>query len=151
VIVYAATVAALYVVMVTLLHPLSFGPLQLRLANVLKPLVLIHPAFALGFGLGTFVANLSSPFGPLDFVIMPLVDVASGLLAWKLRRLPVLGLFLQSLFISAAVSFFPLQMGGGVPFWATFPAVLLSNAVIILGGWFGIWRQIAPALRREGE
>jgi len=42
----AALVAAVYVVLTVALAPLSFGPLQFRVSEMLKPLALFAPWFA---------------------------------------------------------------------------------------------------------
>ena len=85
-IVYASIIGALYAVLVVGLAPLSFHILQFRAANLLKALAICHPAFAFGFGIGNFFANQASPFGVLDWGIMPLFDIVGALTAYQLRR-----------------------------------------------------------------
>ena len=85
--VHVATVAALYTVLTLAIAPLSYGPIQLRASEALKPLVLFNPALSLGIGIGTFFANIASPYtGPWELIWMPLTDTAGGLLAWLLYR-----------------------------------------------------------------
>ena len=53
-----AVIAALYAAMVIVLAPISFGPVQLRLADILIPLAAIFGLPAVyGVTLGAFVAN----------------------------------------------------------------------------------------------
>lgn len=151
VIVRMAAIAALYATATLILAPISYGPIQLRVANLLKPLVLYDPALALGFGMGTFIANLGSPFGLFDIAIMPVVDILAGLVAWKLRRVPAVAVLLQATIISLGVSIFPLGMGGRLPFWLTFPGVLASNAAVIFFGWLLIWRNYGWLIGRHTE
>lgn len=134
-VVRASIMAALYFVFVVALAPISFGPLQFRAANILKGLAIVDPAFALGYGLGNFFANQASPFGILDWAVMPVFDVVAALLAYSLRKLPALAVFIQSFVIAAAVSVFPLGIGGNVPFLVSFPGVFVSTLIIISVGY----------------
>lgn len=80
-------IAALYTVLTVALAPLSYGSLQFRIAEFLKVFVLYNPWLSIGIGIGTFFANLSSPYvGPLELIWMPLTDIAGGILAWIIFR-----------------------------------------------------------------
>jgi len=133
-VVYAAIIGALYFVMVIGIAPLSYHVLQFRAANVIKALALCRPEFAFGFALGNFFANQASPFGWLDWAIMPLFDVASALAAWHLRRWRWLAVIVQSAVIATGVATFPLGLGAGLPWLASFASVFVSSAVIIGAG-----------------
>jgi uncharacterized membrane protein len=64
-----AIYAALYAALVVALEPLSYGPLQVRIADALLAVVpLLGLAGVLGHTLGVFVANLFSPLGPIDLL-----------------------------------------------------------------------------------
>ena len=80
----AGVIGALYVVLS--ITPFSYGPVQFRIGEALKPLVIKYPAVIPAFGVGTVIINLFSPFaGPLELVFMPLVDVTGGVLctSWQ--------------------------------------------------------------------
>ena len=67
--------------------PLSYGPVQFRISEALKALVLVQPWLIPGIMAGTFVANLFSPYvGPWELIWMPLTDGLGGLLAWWIGR-----------------------------------------------------------------
>ena len=133
-VVYAAITAALYFVMVVGLAPVSFHILQFRAANVLKALSVCHPAFAFGFGLGNFFANQASPFGVLDWGIMPVFYIGAALIAWTLRKRRWLAVGAQSAVIAVGVATFPLGLGAGLPWLASFVSVFASTVVIIGAG-----------------
>ncbi len=57
----AGVVGALYVVLSLLVTPLAFGPVQFRLGEVLKPLVIKFPATIPAFAVGVGLVNLFSP------------------------------------------------------------------------------------------
>lgn len=134
-IVYAGLVAAIYVVFTVVLAPISYGPIQFRVAEMLKPLALLSPVYALAFGVGNFLANLSSPFGAWDFLAMPLVDMAAALICYALRRYPLLALTVQASIISMGVAVFPLYMGGGIPIWPTVLWVFVSEIILLFIGY----------------
>jgi len=83
----AAVLAALYAALVIVLAPISFGPVQLRVADCLIPLsaLLGWPA-AVGVALGAVVGNFYFFLGPLDVVFGALANLLAGLLIWRLRR-----------------------------------------------------------------
>lgn len=132
-------IAALYVVLTLALAPISFGPLQFRVSELLKPLALFGPEMALAFALGTGLSNLVSPFGAWDYVAMALVDALAAFMCWRLRSWPWASLAVQSAIISAGVAVFPLGLGGGLPAWATLPGVFISQLVILLTSYAVIW------------
>ena len=56
--VYSAAIAALYATLTIALAPVSYGPVQLRLSEIMILLVLVNPRFKTGLILGCLIANL---------------------------------------------------------------------------------------------
>jgi uncharacterized membrane protein len=120
----AAIYAAMYVALAMLFNPISYGAINLRVANVLIGLVPIigWPA-VLGQTLGVFIANqsaLGDPLGPIDLInVVP--SFLFSLLLWKLRNKSVfLGLMLYSVALGITVSYalnyaFNLPLSVGIP------------------------------------
>lgn len=137
-IVKIAVIAALYAVLTVALAPFSYGQLQFRIAEFLKVFVLYNPWLSIGIGIGTFFANLSSPFvGPLELIWMPLTDILGGLLAWGIyrslgERYPVIPMLVYALTTSGAVALmlYLLGLGGGL---FAGSAIFISEAVILAG------------------
>jgi len=134
-----AIIAALYAVLTVALAPISYGPIQFRVSEILKVFVLFDPFTALGIGIGTFIANLASPFvGPWELIWMPLTDMAGGLLAWGIFQLlhlrwPVIPMFVYALTTGSAVGLMLYVFGsGGILF--LIGTVALSEVVILLAG-----------------
>lgn len=149
-VVQAAMIAALYAVLTYLVAPLSWGPLQFRVSEVLKGLVIIMgwPA-VVGFTIGNFLSNIGSPYvGAFELMMMPLVNLIGASLAWRLRRWPVLSLTIYALLIAAGVGVV-LYFGAGVPYLMVAPMIAVSELILIVGGWLLIWRRedIARLLR----
>jgi uncharacterized membrane protein len=68
-------IAALYVVLVLLFLPISFGEIQFRVAELLLIVVFFDKKAVLGLTVGTFIANMYSPGPQLPF------DLTLGVLA----------------------------------------------------------------------
>jgi len=147
-IVYSGVLAAAYVVLTLALAPISFLQIQFRVSEILKPAVLWNPVFAVAFGIGTFLANLTSPFGAWDFVAMALVDAVAALVCWWMRRWPIVAVAVQAVLISAGVAIFPLHFGGGLPIVLSFVSVLATQLILLVGGYYLVWRKAGPILFR---
>ena len=129
-IVYAGLVAAVYAVITIAFGAISFGPLQLRVAGLLKPLSLLSPLMGVGLAVGVALANLTSPFGPWDFVIMPIVSLVASLAAYRMRRLPWLAMVVQAAIIAVGVAVFPLYLGAAIPIWPTILFIFTSETLL---------------------
>lgn len=66
--VFAAAIGALYAVLTMALSPISYGPLQFRVSEVLCILPYFMPFTAWGLFFGCIIANLASAAGILDVV-----------------------------------------------------------------------------------
>ena len=155
----AAAYAAMYAVLALTFSPVSYGVINLRVANVLMGLVpLIGWPAVIGQGLGVFITNqpaLGDPLGPLDLVnVIP--SIMFAWIIWRLRNKSVfLGLTLYSVALGISVSlvlkatgnlYFGNSVGVG---WA---AVLAGISVFVgifvvtaLGGY-----SLYKALRKLG-
>lgn len=140
-IVYGGMFAALYAVLTLALAPISYGPIQARVSNLIKPIALYDPAFALSLALGTGMANLFSPFGFWDWGVMPVVEGIAAFTCWSLRRWPLTAVMVQSVIISMGVSLFPLGQGAQLPFAVTFLPVLIPNVLVPVLGYLLIWKR----------
>lgn len=65
---YTGIIAALYVVINTVLGAFSFGAVQMRVSNMLYQLVPYNKKYTYGIIIGVFIANMFSPLGWYDLV-----------------------------------------------------------------------------------
>ncbi|MCS7111279.1 MAG: QueT transporter family protein [Ignisphaera sp.] len=87
-IVRGIVIAAVYISLVVLLHPLSFGPIQIRVADMLSPLPYIMGIESvLALTLGTAVANIFSPFGIWDIVIGTVCTLTYSIINYIIGKL----------------------------------------------------------------
>ena len=128
-------IAALYAALTVVLAPISYGPIQFRVPEVLKSLVIWRPHLILAFVLGNFLSNLTSPqVGPWELGFMHFANLVGAALCVAIgRRVPWAGAATYAVVIAAAVSLM-LSVITRVPTAALFPPLLLSEAVLIVGG-----------------
>ncbi|HET7480608.1 MAG TPA: QueT transporter family protein [Rubrobacteraceae bacterium] len=136
----AGVVGALYVVLSLLVAPLAYGPIQFRLGEVLKPLVIKYPATIPAFAVGVGIVNLFSPqAGGLELILMPIVNLVGGALCWVLARRigGVFATYLASLvfaLIIAAGVATVLHFAAGLPYLISFGSVAVSEIILLLLG-----------------
>ena len=136
----AGVVGALYVVLSLAVAPFAFGPLQFRLGEVLKPLVIKYPATIPAFAVGVGIVNLFSPMaGVLELALMPAVNLVGGTLCWfAARRIGgAIGTYAASLLfalIIAAGVGAVLHFAAGLPYLASFASVAVSEVILLLLG-----------------
>jgi len=128
-----AVVAAIYAAITISLAPISFGPIQFRVAESLNLLAFFNPIFAPAVILGVLIANFFSPLGLVDIVLgTAATAIAMGLLLVIKKRTN--NLFLCSLpttIINAAI--IPLVILIGTGSSVTFAAYITYAAYVGLG------------------
>jgi uncharacterized membrane protein len=120
-------IAALYAGLTVLLQALSFGPVQIRVAEAMTLLPYLFPAAVPGLAIGCFIANLlGSPF-MLDWIFGTLATLLAALLS---RRMP--NRYLAALppvlcnagIVGAEIAWFAVLDGGA--FWPAYAVNALS-------------------------
>jgi len=141
-------VAAAYAALTYLLAPASYGPLQFRFAEILKPLVIWEPHLIPAFVLGNFLSNLPSPFaGPWELGWMPLANLVGAWACWRLGRVNAyLGAAAYALVIGGAVATM-LSVLLRAPFRVLFATIAPSELVLLLLG-VPLMHPVHAALRR---
>jgi uncharacterized membrane protein len=81
----AAVIAALYVALVLIFQPISFGPVQFRVAEALTLLPFLLPEAIPGLFVGCLIANVFGGFGLTDIVLGSSATLAAAFLT---RRAP---------------------------------------------------------------
>ena len=96
-----AMVAALYAAVSLALAPMSYGPIQVRIAEALTMLPLIWqpaiPALALGCFITNLIGTAMSVTGPIDIVVGTLATFLAAVCTWKLRERLTAGVPLLSI------------------------------------------------------
>jgi uncharacterized membrane protein len=136
----AGVVGALYVVLSLAVAPLAYGPLQFRLGEVLKPLVIRYPVTIPAFALGVGIVNLFSPLaGGLELILMPIVNLVGGILCWFVAQRigGKIGTYAASLLFAVIIAAgvgVVLTVAAGLPYLASFASVAVSETILLLLG-----------------
>ncbi|WP_066893298.1 QueT transporter family protein [Clostridium nigeriense] len=72
-----ALIAAIYAVLTVILAPISYGPIQFRLSEILVLFAFIDPIYIIGLTLGCFLANLFGGLGIMDLIFGTLATFLS--------------------------------------------------------------------------
>ncbi|MBQ8002492.1 MAG: QueT transporter family protein [Clostridia bacterium] len=134
----AAVVAALYAALCFFLKPLSFGVIQLRIAEVLCTLPIFMPEAVLGLFIGCVISNLlgGASVVLLDAILGSLTTLVAAILTWHLYKKTsnMLIAFLPPVILNGLV------VGTYVPFiytdfsFAQSPVILLFSMVSVALG-----------------
>ena len=84
--VYAAVIAAIYVVLTMIFAPISFGPVQFRISEALCILPLFTPAAIPGLFVGCFLSNLLCGSAMLDVVFGSLATLIGAVGSYYVRK-----------------------------------------------------------------
>ncbi len=85
--VLAAVVGAVYAALTMVLAPISYGPVQFRISEVLCILPFFFPYSVWGLFVGCILANLISAYGILDIVFGSLATLLAGLCTMALGKI----------------------------------------------------------------
>ncbi len=82
----AGIIAAIYVALVLVFAPISFGPVQFRIAEALTVLPYFTPAGIPGVTIGCLIGNLLGRGEPLDIIFGTLATLIGAFGSYALRR-----------------------------------------------------------------
>jgi len=131
--------AGLYAVLVILLAPISFGPVQLRMADVLIPLAALFGwPVIIGVTFGCFVGNAYFWLGPIDVFVGPIANFIAATVILLLRKHRLLACVAGSLPIGIIVGsylwlfFPPPEVLAPLPVWAAMIVSLTISSFIAI-------------------
>ncbi len=82
----AAVIAAIYTALVLMFQPISFGPIQFRIAEALTILPYFTPAAIPGVTIGCLLSAFFTGADVLDLVFGSLATLIAAFLSYQLRR-----------------------------------------------------------------
>ena len=131
---FAAVIAAAYAALTLVCAPISYGPIQMRVSEVLCVLPFFFPETAWGLFVGCVLANLVGGYGVLDVCFGSLATLLAGLMTSKIRTkwLACLPPAVTNGVIVGAVLAYTVGEG---PFWisfATFGLQVFAGELIVL-------------------
>lgn len=138
-VVLIAVVGALYAVLTLGIAPLSYGPVQFRVSEILKVFCLWNPFVAVGIAVGDVFSAMASPYlSAWELVFMPVTDVLGGFLAYGIframrQRYPVVPMVVYAVTTAASVAVMLVAFGVDL-FWPLFLSVGISELIILMAG-----------------
>ncbi|MCF6096660.1 QueT transporter family protein [Thermovorax subterraneus] len=133
-IVRASIIAGIYAALTYFLKPISYGPLQVRVAEALTLLPLIERSAVPGLFVGCFLANLLGGLGPWDIYGGSLITLVAAYLTSKMPN-PFLGAIPPIILNALGVSYY-LSLLYDMPYILT--AAYIAVGEIIAVGFIGI-------------
>ena len=123
-----AIVAAVYAVLTAAIAPISYGPIQFRISEIMTLLAFIDPLYIPGLVLGCAISNLFSPLGIVDVVVGTTATFISVYMISKSKSLFIASLWptINCVFIGAELYY--LQH---LPFWLTSLEVAIGEFVVV--------------------
>lgn len=118
--VQAALIAAIYAALTYAVAPLSFGATQFRISEALTVLPVFTPAAIPGLAIGCIIANIGSPYGPIDILLGTVATVLAALATRltrniKIKNIPLLSFIFPTVFngiiIGAEIMMFTPRSG----------------------------------------
>ena len=145
----ASLYAVINIVQTSMGGPITYGPIQLRLADCLIPLsALFGWPLVAGVSIGCF-SNAYYWLDPADVVVGPIVNLAAALVIFMLRRQRVvacvsgglmvgvpIGLYLYYLFTQGnpiILQQVPNMLGLSLPVWSAFVLSLSISSLVTVG------------------
>jgi len=116
-IIRVAMIAAIYVVLNIIFASISYGPIQVRIAESLTVLPFIDPSAIIGLFVGCILANILGPVGMVDIIGGSLCTLVAAYLTYKLKN-PKLAPLPPVLINAFGVSIY-LHLLFDLPYWIT--------------------------------
>ncbi len=142
----AGIIAALYIVITFLLQAISFGPIQLRVAEALTVLPILYFEAVPGIFAGVLIANIFGGLGLVDIGLGSLISLLAAFLTYLFRRnfLAYLSPIVLNGFLVSAY----LHLLFDLPYWEVAISITISQAIVILGLGYPLIRYLK---RVKGE
>jgi uncharacterized membrane protein len=122
-----ALIAAIYTTINIVFAPFSYGPVQIRVAEVLSVLPFIDPAAIGGLFLGCVLANLWGGLGIVDVIGGSLCTLIAALITYKMKK-PILAPFPPVIINSLGISLY-LHILFELPYWLTVSYIFLGQLI----------------------
>lgn len=132
-----ALIAALYVTLTVSFSAISYGPIQFRVSEFLILLPLWNHRWTPGIVLGTVIANFFSPLGLIDVLFGSLATFIGVVSMVKVAKMssPLYSLICPVV-ANAYLIALELRIVYELPFWESSVYVGISEAIIVLIGYF---------------
>ncbi len=143
----SAVIAALYVVLTLVFAPISFGPVQVRIAEALCILPMVTPAAIPGLFIGCLIANLIGGGIMLDVIFGSLATLIGAVFGYMLRNNRWL-VPLPAVIANALIVPFVLRYGYGV-LDVAIPVLMFQILLGEIAGCYVLGELLGTALHKN--
>lgn len=136
-IVKSALIAAIYAVLTIILAPISYGPVQFRISEILVLLAFIDPIYIIGLTLGCLISNLFGGYGLMDIIFGTLatfLSVSAISITAKYIKSNIVSLIISSLWptiFNAIIVGWTLSVVSELPMLITMLQVGIGEFVVV--------------------
>lgn len=127
----AGLIAALYIAITIVLAPISFGPLQLRVAEALTVLPILYIEAVPALFIAVLIANVYGGVGLVDIVAGSLITLLAAVVTYRFRHSFIA--YLSPILLNGFLVSLYLHYLFGWPYWLTVLSISTGQAVVILG------------------
>lgn len=124
-----ALIAAIYTVICIALQPISYGAIQLRVAEGLTVLPILYKEAIPGIFIGVLLANIFGGLGLADIIIGSLTSLVAAYLTYRFRRSFLA--YLSPILLNAVIISIYLHVLAKLPYWATVLSIGISQTIVI--------------------
>ncbi len=139
---FAAVVAATYAAL-TMINPISYGPVQFRFSEALCILPFFFPFSVWGLFVGCIIANLISAYGVLDIVFGSLATLLAALCTMYIGKKSSRGIASKVFACAPPVVFNSIIVGALIAFYSTDLTPTFWPQFLINALWVGIGELVA--------
>jgi len=128
----SALIAALYAALTIAIAPISYGPIQFRVSEILVLLCFFNKRYSIGLTLGCLLANLYSPTAVLDVpfgTVATLIACVGIMFSKHLAVAIIFPVVVNAFIIGGELYMF------GTPFWYNVLWVGLGELVVMIAGY----------------
>jgi len=140
-------IAAIYVAITFVFAPISYGQIQVRLAESLTLLPMIMPEAVLGLFIGCLLANLMGPRGIVDIVFGSLTTLVAAYITYRFRHTYIA--YLSPILLNAFGVSLYLYAFFQIPYWITVFYIAAGQSVAVLALGIPLLRLVKKHLPQQ--
>ncbi|MCC5909232.1 MAG: QueT transporter family protein [Clostridiaceae bacterium] len=129
-------IAALYVVLVEVFKPISYGMVQVRVAEALTVLPYFTFAAIPGLTLGVIISNIIGPYGMMDIVFGSSATLIAAYLSYKMPKkvlVPIPPIVVNAIIIGAMLYYIFLGTPDAMPLLPIMGWVGIGQVIVCYG------------------
>lgn len=140
-------IAAVYVAITFVFAPISYGQIQVRLAEALTLLPMILPEAVLGLFIGVLLANMLGPWGIVDIIFGSLTTLVAAYITYRFRHTYIA--YLSPILLNAFGVSLYLYAFFQIPYWITVFYIAAGQSVAVLALGVPLLRLVKKQLPRQ--